>query len=387
MTDWRPHSLVAEARAVDGLEDFGNSHYRQPLEQLLYSLQHEADLNETGVLVLRQRVVDILANQLRIQEYLKRHPEILDEEIVEPLVVVGLPRTGTTMLHRTIAADRRMFAPLWYEVRFPCPALDWDPGGVDQRRVDAEAEMKAMVDANPGLLAVHPMDAMGPDEDIMLLEQSFYSFNIQAFANLPTFDAWIEARDHTVGYEYLKLLLQFLQWQKKRTGLKAERWTLKAPHHLHYMDLVFKVFPDARVVQTHRDPLDTIPSISSMTAAIWVIYSDSADPVEAGRTWARKFARGMNHTMDVREQMGDQRFLDLRFEDTVRHPLREIQKIYDFIGMELTDEARAEMARWQDFNKREMRPPHEYTMEQFGFTQAGLKQQFARYRKQFIERH
>ncbi len=385
MTDWRADTLVAEACAVDGLRDFGSDSYRQPLEKLVYSLEHEADLNQIGVTVLRQRVVDILANQLRIQAYLQRHPEILDEEIVEPLVVVGLPRTGTTMLHRTIAADDRMFAPLWYEVRYPCPALDWDPAGVDQRVVDAKAEMKAMVDANPELLAVHPMDAMGPDEDIMLLEQSFYSFNIQAFARLPTFDAWIEAQDHTVGYEYLKLLLQFLQWQKKRTGLSAERWTLKAPHHLHYMDLVFKVFPDAKVVLTHRDPVDTIPSLTSMTAGIWVIYSDNADPTEVGRTWSRKFANGMNHTMDVREQMGDERFLDLWFRDTVSQPLQEIQKIYDFIGMELTDEARAEMTQWQDFNKRELRPPHEYTLEQYGFTEAGLKQQFDRYRQKFID--
>jgi hypothetical protein len=384
MTDWSADTLVKEACAVDGLNDFGNDNYRQPLEKLVYSLEHEAKLNQMGETVLRQRVIDILANQLRIQEYLKRYPEILDEKIVEPLVVVGLPRTGTTMLHRTIAADERMFAPLWYEVRYPCPALDWDPAGVDQRIVDAKAEMKVMVDANPGLLAVHPMDAMGPDEDIMLLEQSFYSFNIQAYANLPTFDAWIEAQDHTIGYEYLKLLLQFLQWQKKRVGQSAERWTLKAPHHLHYMDLVFKVFPDAKVVLTHRDPVDTIPSLTSMTAGIWVIYSDSADQEEVGRTWARKFANGMNRTLDVREQLGDERFLDLWFKDTVNQPLQEIQKIYDFIGMELTDEARAEMAQWQDFNKRELRPPHEYTLEQYGFTEAGLKQQFARYRERFI---
>ncbi len=385
MTDWRADSLVSEAKAVDGLDDFGSDEYRQPLEKLLYSLEHEAELNAVGTAVLRQRVVDILANQLRIRAYLKKHPEIRDEEILEPLVVVGLPRTGTTMLHRTIAADHRMFAPLWYEVRYPCPALDWDPAATDQRIVDAKAEMKAMVDANPDLLAVHPMDALGPDEDIMLLEQSFYSFNIQAYANLPTFDAWIEAQDHTIGYEYLHLLIQFLQWQKKQTGQSAQRWTLKAPHHLHYMDLLFKVFPDARVVQTHRDPVDTIPSLTSMTAAIWVIYSDQADPAECGKTWARKFANGMNHTMDVREKMGDDRFLDLMFRDTVSQPLTEIEKIYDFIGMDLTDEARAEMAQWQDFNRRELRPPHEYTLEQYGFTEGGLKQQFARYRKAFIE--
>jgi hypothetical protein len=322
---------------------------------------------------------------LRVQAYLKRYPEIFDEEIVAPLVIVGLPRTGTTMLHRTIAADQRMYAPLWYEVRFPCPALDWDfTTQGDQRIADAKAEMQAMVDANPDLLAIHPMDAMGPDEDIMLLEQSFYSFMPQSSANVPSFDAWLEAQDHTPGYQYLKILLQFLQWQKKRTGGKAERWTLKAPHHLHYMDLILKVFPDAKVVQSHRDPVETIPSLASLIAGVWVIYSDAVDLSEAGRQWARKFAHGMSHTMEVRKQYSDDRFLDLWFHDTVSQPLVEIHKVYDFLGIELTREAQVEMEQWQDFNQRELRPSHDYTLEQYGFTESGLQAQFREYRDRFI---
>ena len=381
-------AIVAAAKAVDGLSDFGDESYREPLEKLLWSLQHEADLNAVGSAVLQQRMVDILATRLRVQAYLKRYPEILDEEIVAPLIIVGLPRTGTTMLHRTIAADDRMYAPRWYEVRFPCPALDWDfTTGGDQRIVDAKAEMQAMVDANPDLLAIHPMDALGPDEDIMLLEQSFYSFMTQSTANVPTFDAWLEQQDHTPGYEYLKRLLQFLQWQKKRCGQQAQRWTLKAPHHLHYMDLVFKVFADARVVQCHRDPVDTIPSLTGLIAGVWVIYSDSADQKRAGRQWARKFANGMRRTMAVRQEVGDERFLDLWFRDTISQPLVEIQKVYDFLGMDLTVEAQAEMERWQDFNQRELRPSHEYTLEQYGFTEEGLERQFAEYRTKFILNH
>ena len=125
---------------------------------------------------------------------------------------------------------------------------------------------------------------------------------------------------------------------------RHRRWTLKAPHHLHYMDLVFKVFPDAKVVQSHRDPLETIPSLTSLIAGMWMIYSDSADPKAVGRQWARKFARGMTLTMAVREQMGEGKFLDFWFTDTVNKPLVEIQKVYDLLGMALTGEARTEMA-------------------------------------------
>ncbi|PLW82974.1 sulfotransferase [Kineobactrum sediminis] len=378
--------LVAAARAVDGLEDFGDDSYREPLERLLWSLEHEADLNALGRPAMLQRMVDILSTRLRVQEWLRRYPEIRDEVIVAPLVIVGLPRTGTTMLHRTIAADQRLYAPLWYEVRFPCPDLDWDFTAAGDRRIrEAKAEVKMMIDSNPELLSVHPLDAMEPDEDIMLLEQSFYSFNIQALANVPTFDAWIEAQDHTVGYEYLKLLLQFLQWQKKRSGQPGERWALKAPHHLHYMDLVFKVFPDARIVQSHRDPVDTIPSLASMIANVWQVYSDSADPVVVGQQWARKFARGLQHTLDVRRERGDDDFLDLWFRDTVSQPLAEIARVYEFLGMELTPDASTEMARWQDVNRRELRPPHAYTLDQFGLSEEGLKAQFQAYREAFIE--
>ena len=378
-------AVTAAARAVDGLEDFGDDSHLEPLQQLLWSLEHEAELNAVGRQVMFQRMVDILATRLRVQAWLKRYPEILQEEIVAPLVIVGLPRTGTTMLHRTIAADHRMYEPLWYEVRYPAPQLDWDfTAGGDRRIADARAEMQAMVEANPELLSIHPMDAMGPDEDIMLLEQSFYSYNPQAFANVPSYDNWLARQDHSAGYAYFRILLQFLQWQKRRSGQQGERWTLKAPHHLHFMDLVFKTFPDARVVQSHRDPVETIPSLASLTAGLWVIYSDAADPVEVGRQWAEKFAAGMRRTMAVREQLGEAPFLDLWFKDTVNQPLQEIRKVYEFLGMELTPEASAEMARWQEFNRRELRPPHEYTLAQFGFTEEGLKEQFSAYRERFI---
>jgi hypothetical protein len=383
--DFSPEGITATACAVDGLKDFGDDSYREPLEKLLWSLQYEAQLNDLGSVILRQRVVDILATRLRVEAYFKRFPEILDEEIIAPLVIVGLPRTGTTMLHRTIAADPRMIAPLWYEVRYPCPALNWDFSVAGDRRIgEAKAEMSAMLEANPDLLAIHPMDAMGPDEDIMLLEQSFYSFNTQAYANIPTFDAWVEAQDHSPGYQYFKRLLQFLQWQKKRSGQPGHRWVLKAPHHLHYMDLLFSVFPDVRVVQSHRDPVDTIPSLTSLIAGVWVIYSDHADPKVAGSQWVRKFANGMRQTMAVRKAIGNSPFLDLWFEDTVREPVSEIQKIYDFLGMELTSQARVEMEQWQAFNRRELRPSHDYTLEQYGFSKAGLSQQFSDYRRAFI---
>ncbi len=379
-----PDAIVRDARSETGLEHFASDWYREPLERMCQSLDTESRLNVLGRIIMHQRLVDILSCQLRVEDFCRRFPEIRNEEIREPLFIIGLPRTGTTMLHRTIAADPRMFAPLWYETRFPAPDADWDFSSPDPRIARATAEMDQMLAASPDLAASHPMDPVGPDECIMLLEQSFYSYNQEALARLPGFGAWIEAQDHTPGYQYLRLLIQFLQWQKKRNGQSAERWVLKAPHHLHFLDLVFKVFPDAKVVQTHRDPVQTIPSLISLIYGCWIIYSDDTDPVECGALWARKFAGGMRKSLQVREQVGEERFLDLWFRDTVSQPLEEIQKIYDFIGMDLTEQAKQEMRAWQDFNRRELRPPHEYTLEEFGFSEAALQAQFREYRERFI---
>jgi hypothetical protein len=377
-------AIVAEAMAAAQLDDFGPYGFKVAMEKLLWSLQHEARLTPLGRFIQRQRIVDILVNNLRMQDHLCRYPEIEQEQIREPLFVVGLPRTGTTMLHRTIAADARMFAPLWYEVRNPSPWPQWDYCSKDPRITEAEAQVQAMLESSPELAAIHPMDALGPDEEIMLLEHSFHSTMPESAARVPAYAAWLETQDQTLAYEFLKKQLQFLQWQKKSSGQRGERWALKAPHHLHFMDLLFKVFPDAKVVQTHRDPLETIPSLASLIYSCWIIASDDVDACELGRHWAEKFATGTRHTMAVRESLPSERFLDLWFSDTISQPLAEIEKIYDFAGMQLTPAAHQAMTEWQQHNRRELRPTHDYTLEQFGLSDDGLKSMFAEYRERFI---
>ena len=234
-------SIVAEATAIAELTDFGAYAFTEPMEKLLEALEAEADLSPVGRIIQRQRVVDILVNNLRLVDYLKRYPAILEETIHAPLVIVGLPRTGTTMLHRTIASDARMFAPKWYETRNPSPFPGWDLSAKDPRITEAEAQVRAMLEGNPELASIHPMDALAPDEEIMLLEHSFYSYMPESAADIPSFGGWLDQQDHTPGYEFLKVQLQFLQWQKKRLGQDGERWLLKAPHHLHFMDLFHKL--------------------------------------------------------------------------------------------------------------------------------------------------
>jgi len=376
-------ALHKEARQRSGLTDFGAFEYEPALRALINSINTESGMNTGGFWGQRERITNILVSRARIEELIKQHPSIADEVINEPVVIVGLPRTGTTMLHRILASDSRFFAPIWFETRFPAPKPNEDFRISDSRIEDGKAEVAGMLEANPDLASIHPIDAEAPDEEIMLLEQSFYSTMPPSFCSLPSYVQWLENNDNTPGYEYLKRLLQVLQWQKKEKGQGAQRWLMKTPHHLHHMDVLFKVFADAKVVQSHRDPLETIPSIASFNTALWKLCADSVDEKIVGEYSARKFAKGMSDTLKVRSK-NPGRVLDVQYRETIKTPFDTIAKVYAFIDMDLTPEAEAAMKQWQTDNKREDRAAHKYTLEQFGYSEASLKALFDDYRKAFI---
>jgi len=378
------HSIVADARATAGLDDFGDESFREPLRVLLDSLDREAGLTPLGRAIQRQRTIGLLVNRLRAQEQLRRHPEILDEGIRAPLVIVGLPRTGTTLLHRTIARDPRLYAVLWYECRYPAPLpAANDATGIDPRITRAKAEVQAMLEGSPELAAIHPLDALAPDEEILLLEHSFRSTVPESSANVPSYGRWLEAHDHGEGYRDLKRFLQLLQWQKRRAGHDAERWVLKTPHHLGFADVVLREFPDAVIVQTHRDPVESIPSLASMICALWILASEAVDPREVGRQWNAKMATALRRCLAVRDRHPEH-FVDVWYLDAVRDPIAQARRIYDAAGMTFTPRAEQEMRAFVATNPREGRPPHQYTLAEFGLTTDGIARDFAEYRARFI---
>ncbi|NCG07754.1 MAG: sulfotransferase [Gammaproteobacteria bacterium] len=371
-------TLVGEALVEARRTAFLDDGFEPVLDRLVTALNTEASLNEVGIGFHGSRLRDLLTNRLRMEAWVERYPEILAETIERPVVVVGLPRTGTTMLHRTIATDTSLLTPIWYEVRQPVPLAD-DFEREDERIGISEAEVAAMLEAAPELAAIHPMDARAPDEEIMLLEHSFMSTVPECYAHIPKFGDWLYEQDQSAGYDYLYRCLQFLQWQKRKKGQTGTRWLLKTPHHLHYPEYLFRRFPDAAVVQTHRHPVDVIPSYGSMMAALAQPFSDDLNAATLAQDWAAKWAKGLAKTMDYRAAHPEAAYLDLYFMDTVANPETEIRKIYDFAGLELTSEALAEMAHWRAFNERESRPEHHYQLADFGFDSDGIAEQFSPY--------
>lgn len=377
--------LLRAATDGEGLSDFGDEEFLGPLEALVTALNEEARLNARGRRMQHDRILNSLKNRLRQQEWLRLHPEIRDEELLPPVVIVGLPRTGTTMLQRILASDSRFHTGLSYELNTPAPYMDWKPTGTDKRIVEAERRQTQILVANPKVAAILPMGPLAPNEEIRLLDHSFLSYVPTSYAHIPSYRRFVAESDHVPTYEYLELQLKFLQWQKKRRGEMAERWLLKSPYHLHWMQILLDVFPDAQVIATHRDPSVTIPSVTSLFYNLWLIGDENADKHVVADETADVFARGVLHTMETREGQED-RFFDVWYEDTVATPLDVIEGVYGFIGMDFTAGVRAAMEKHRGENRRSDRPSHEYTLEEYGYTEAGIRSLFEEYCRRFIDR-
>lgn len=377
--------LAAATEASGGLTDFGDPSFRKGLEVLCDSLEREANLSELGRQLLHGKFVELLVNRLRIEQFFKQHPEIDSEQILAPIVIVGLPRTGTTLLQRVLAADPHLYSMPWWESRYPVPLPGEEVSAPTQRIERARGEVAVMVEAMPKLMSMHPMDADQADEEVMLMEHSFMAaFN--AYAHVPSYMNWLHSIDEKPAYDYLKRVLKFLQWQKRQRGVVATRWVLKAPHHLLRMRLLLREFPGAKVIQTHRDPADTIPSIASFIHTLWCIYGANASPVAAGQEWSTLMARAFHHTLDVRKDSAQAgTFLDVRFIDTVKQPFEVVKAIYAFAGLPLTDEAEKSMQRWMEQNRRDSRGAHEYKAEDFGLSKEQIERDFADYRAAYID--
>lgn len=379
-----PDALESAAlEQAAGLKNFGDPTYRKGLEVLCNSLNTEANLSDFGRGLLEHKIVEMLVNRLRIEEFFRLHPEIESEKIGAPVVIVGLPRTGTTLLQRVLSCDPNLYSMHWWESRYPVPFPGEDIKNPIERMERARGEVKVMVDAMPKLMAIHPMDADQADEEVMLMEHSFMS-SFNAYANVPSYMKWLHNSDETPAYDYLKRILKFLQWQQRQRGITATRWVLKAPHHLLRMKLLLKEFPGAQIIQTHRDPVDTIPSIASMIHTLWCIYGSGPDASAAGHEWNDLMARAFHHTMDVRAT-NNAPFLDVRFIDTVKKPFEVVAAIYAHTGMTLSDAGKQAMEVWMEKNRRDKREAHEYNPSDFGLSEEQLKRDFADYRKKYVE--
>jgi hypothetical protein len=374
------NEILDQAKSETGLSDLGEPLFFEGLNRLINSINNEANLNEIGIQAQPIRIQGLLSNRLRFEEDLKKFPEILDQEIIAPIVIVGLPRTGSTMTHRLLASDPNHTAMLWWEGRYPALLPGEKQGDIEARMELGKAEVDAVVAASPEALDIHPWDYKGADEEILLLEHNFLSTVPESFMALPSYSEWIEEQDHTLAYEDLKKFIQYLQWQNP--GREKKRWVLKSPHHLGFIDKMISVFPDAKIIQTHRDPIKTVPSFCSMCANLFEPLTTNFDKVFIGKHWSNKLTRALNHCMKISEQHPDN-FLDLEFLNMIKDPIDEMKKIYEFIGESFGEKTEVAMEAWREENKHEM-GAHKYSLEEYDLTESQINNNFAKYQQKYI---
>lgn len=378
-------SVVADAVAAEGVEDFGpDGAWQEPLGVLLDSYA-AAPLNDLGVHILRGGIVHALAMRLRAIEWRRRHPEI-DEEVIErPVVVVGMMRSGTTLVQRLLAADDRSHCVLGWEVGESAPPLDADGLGDVPRIARAEAREEQTRTFAPDLFAIHPMYAHEAEEEIMFLADAFLSHVPEASADVPDYRAWIDTRSFEPAYRHLRRTLQLLQWQKRRRGEVRHRWVLKTPAHLGYLDDLLSVFPDVHVVHLHRDPVATIPSGASLNTTLWRMHADNVDPARVGAQWIERMGWTNDRAMAARDRLGASLpVTDLEFSATVADPMSVVRRIYDETGVELTEAAVTRMESWRRRDRARTLPSHRYTASDFGLSQDQIRERFAVYVERFL---
>ncbi len=369
--------LIAEARKRTGLSSFGDEGFREPLERLLDSISNEAQLTPIGRMITRGRLVGLLSNKLYVQAAIEKHPEIVEAPVQAPLVIAGLQRTGTTMLHRLIAQDPGIRSLPSWEALNPVPR----PGRRDRRVQHAVMAEKGLAYMAPAFFAIHPVESTAPEEEVILLDQSFLSTAPEATMYVPSYAAWLENQDQRPAYRELKRMLQYLQWLRP-----AERWVLKTPHHLEWLDVLLDVFPDAKIIQTHRDPLKTLASFCSMVTHARGVFSDAVDPADVGAHWLRKTVRMVTRAMEVRDR-APASFADVSYYDLIQEPIPAVARIYTAVGREMTAEARQAMQQSRKRNVQHKHGRHNYRLEDFGLSRERVDVAYKPYRARFNIRY
>lgn len=372
-----PDALMARAVQSTGLSDFGPDHFREPLDVLTRAMRDQAQLTEVGIAMQGGRIVNALENRLRRIALMTRHPEIADQDVKVAAVIVGMPRTGSTMLHRLLSSSPQATATIWWETIFPLPRTpEGGTADVAARKADAEALVDQLVNASAGFEAIHPMNAHAYDEELPLIEQSFISNIPEAMMYLPAYGEWLLNADQTKAYGELIDWLKIMQWQSpERAG---KHWILKAPHHLTAVQTVLDVFPEAVIVMTHRRIDHVMASYASMVGSLTGGNTDADFRKAQAAHWSQRLRRNLQSLVAAREG-AESRFVDVHYRELLSAPIDHARRIFGAAGLIAGAEDDAAWQGWLDGNKRDNRPSHTYELADFGLDAVALRQDFGFY--------
>lgn len=368
-------ALVEKAITETGLDDFGSDSWREGFDVLVRDVNnHAANYTDSGMGRVGNDIVHYLRGRLKVENYLKQNPELLARPVERPVFVMGVPRTGTTLMSNLLAADPARRSPLTWEIDDPVPPVA-SPGllTTDPRALARLAQEKAMLEANPAMGKYYRGSAIYPNECVFFMAHDFKTLMIESKGVLPEYKEFIFSCDMTSAYEYHKRFLQVLQHHAPGV------WNVKKPSHSLWLETIFKVYPDARVIWTHRDPYTATGSLMSVISLSHMGHMGKVDAEWLARDYPWQAAEHANRIMDFRDRHGEDRIIDVHYADLLNDPVAETKKLYAKLGDEWTAEAEAGIQRWVDDNPQDKFGRHEYKLDQFGVTLQQLEPMFERY--------
>ncbi len=367
--------LIACATRRARSDDFGPGEFRAALSQMLDACENEANLNLVGKIALRSDVIRTLMTRLALERDRQQNPQIAAQEIRSPLFIVGLPRSGTTLLHTLMACDPNHRAPLTWEVLEPSPPDDSQMAARIRRTTKTLSALRWLA---PNFRKVHAIGAELPQECVGLMSGSFLSDQFDTMFNIPSYRAWYLAEDPRPAYEFHRRFLQHLQQRKS-----ARRWVLKAPAHMSALPTLLQVYPDALFVQTHRDPIKAVTSVSSLVAILRSVFSDEIDPHQIGHDALDYWTKATQHFMHARERLLQDRVCDVHYRDIRRDPIAAVRRVYNYFDWELTPVVEQRMRETLASRPQEEHGWHRYDPAQFGLDDAPEVSRFELYCRRF----
>ncbi|HET6734638.1 sulfotransferase family protein [Mycobacterium sp.] len=372
-------ALHAKASADTGLDDFGDDDYRERLDVYLAALHEIGDMHDPGVVNFYSQLVQLLKNRLLLTDLLARHPQIHDIELLPPVVIAGLPRTGTTHLHNLLgSATTFRTLPYWESVEpFPLPA----EAGIepDPRRARMDTAIAVLDVVMPHFRLMHEMTTDHVHEEIQLLANDFSTMLFETLAHVPRWRDYYQSHDQTTYYEHLATQLKALQFLRG-----GRRWLLKSPQHLEQLPVLNRVFPGVVVVFTHRDPVPVALSMIAMITYSARMHRSQVPVEEIAATWAERLDQMLCALVRDRDVIGQERSLDIRFDDFMASELGVAEQVYALAGEPITDDARASMAAYISGHQRGRLGRVATSCEMFGLDENQLRARFAPYVERFL---
>ena len=372
--------LLEQAVDATGLDDFGDRWFERPFDVLLDSVRHEAQLNAAGDFSAMKMFHHVLRDRLYTQMWFARHPEILARPLKNPVVIVGPMRSGTTRLHRLLASDKRFAHLRSFETISPVPRPEFEAvlagEAEDFRPKLASRILKVARLANPRTLSIHPTGAFEPEEELGLVAASMYGMKWEAQWHVPGYSEWCAGESAVPAYRHMANLLRLIGWSQQESSLRP--WILKTPQHMLDLPALLEVFPDARLIFTHRDPRQVVGSAASLAWNQTTIYTDRVSPEETGRQWLDKTEQMIAKMRSARDAIPRDRMIDVQYEDMERDWRETMERVYRFLGLDMEPAVPA-MQRYLDRSANLKRNPHRYSLEEFGLSEGEVNERFADY--------